>query len=213
MEFTSPYDSPDEDEFEKVTGMPPNPSLSAATATSMKALVASQLVIGQEDFFRVGLVFVSVESKAGREEVRLWIVAGKSRHRYWCVRIRTYKGEGIKHLAARRLQIQSLVQVESLRATQLNEVQKDIDAHTIVFPKKFRPARRDPDEPFMVKKSLGVVLDDGVGHQVIRQMCRACFTCLAPRKYGEQVARVGQLDKRSSHSLYWYTCALQLERS
>jgi len=211
----------DEAEFCNVTGMPPTPPLTTATSLAAKSQLVNELVLGDAEVIQFGLVFATVlpkhipegqinntlQNRQNPYHIRLWLVARKFLDCCFCIRIRTYQGNGIKHLKA-DMMIQTLLGDERLRALQQEGVQKDIDAHTIIYPKEARSATLDPAEPRMKKQSLSVVLSPGIGHEVIDRMSRACFIRPYRIEYGEQVARIGTLDKVSQACLERYTAEM-----
>jgi hypothetical protein len=181
----------DEDEhFSEVTGILPDQSLTDATYLAAKKQLASELVTESADYFKVGTVFATARD----DNVRLWLVARQHPDCCFCIRIRTYQGRGIGHLKD-DFDFQARIQDPELRAIQQSLVQKDIDAHAIVYPKRHRSPYRDTaGEPFMRKERLGVELTPGLDHQVVDRMSRACFTRTYRLRYNQRVAKVGCLD-------------------
>ncbi len=214
-------DPADENDFYEISGMPPPPSLTVATAFSARLQLANEVRIRPASFFKIGMVLATgtprpdlgdhvrttLDAARPSYRVRVWLVAGKASDCCYCVRIRTYQGKGIKHLKD-ALEAQRLVAHHENYAASLEGVQKDIDAHAIIFPQGERDPYPDPEEPYMKKRSLAVQLGPGLGHEAIDRMSRACFTRLYRITYEERFASIGCLEKRSLPFLARYAAEL-----
>lgn len=210
-------DSDRSDHFYEVTGMPPPPSSTDATSLAAKMHLLQHQIVATKGFFKMGQVFAIITPKQGSEVENMGTVPDKedpSRYQIhvmlavmnvaewcYCIRIRTYGGNGIKHLKARS-GTQNCRDDDEAPAV-LEGIQKDIDAHAIVHTKDLSPYQA-PGEPDMKKRSLAVLLEPGLTHGVIDRMSRACF--ISPRKirHGEKVASIGRLDEISQACLWRY---------
>ncbi|KAJ9611587.1 hypothetical protein H2200_004771 [Cladophialophora chaetospira] len=202
----------DEEDLFTDLNMPPDPSLTHATSMAAKAQLVDEAVSRTAIRFQQGLIIATIEPKQKPEcqsqsaqlgtnnqnYVRLWLVVYTLPDCCFCVRIRTYQGHGIKHLKVDRT-IQALHEDETARREQIAAIDKDIKAHVVVYPAEEREPYRDPEEPFMCKEPLAVILKHGLDHEIVDRMSRACFTRLYRFRYddGPQVAVVGHLEKPS----------------
>jgi hypothetical protein len=182
-------------DFGESTGMPPALSQSDATSLAVKShllsIMASKLA---PELLEIGqCLATAVPSKvSSSDNVCLWLVIRLTVEFCYCVRIRTYQGNGIKHLAADR-EIQARNVDPTTREQQLRGVDADINAHAIVYPRGARSAHWDPNEPRMTKESLAIALNYDIEPGVIDQMARACFTRICPVDYGQKYVSVGQV--------------------
>lgn len=203
--------------FYEVTDMPHPPPSTDATSLAAKAQLIQHQITTTKDFFKTGRVFAIItpkqcsehvhtgsardEGDPSRHQIHVMLAAMNSADWCYCIRIRTYGRNGIKHLKADS-GTQNCRKDDEARAV-LEIIQKDIDAHAIVHTKELTPYQA-PGEPDMKKRSLAVVLDPGLTHGVIDRMSRACFTRLRKVRHGVKVASVGRLDEISQACLWRY---------
>jgi hypothetical protein len=193
------------DDDEDITGMPSVPSISDATSLAACRQLIGAMSIAPAPFFKFGRCFATIMPRGGAapSKVRLWLVIKNHTDCVYCIRIRTYQGHGIRHLAADKM-LHSLELDPTKRKHLCDGTQKDIDAHAVVFPKGRRAPLPGPEEPHMMKESLGIVLDFGLDTEVLDRMSRACFTRIYQIGHNEEVASVGQIDKYSLPYLVRY---------
>jgi hypothetical protein len=127
--------------------------------------------------FALGVVFSISGEHVGdgkRYKCNFWLVAAPAADHVFCVRIKTYHGHGIAHLAA-------------------GTGQRDIDAHAVLHVSG-EPPFRSAAEPPMKKEPLAVGLEAGIDGNALSPMSRACFMGHEPMPYDTEATIIGRLD-------------------
>lgn len=172
------YDSFVDDEYNSASFATSEPAprtderlTSYASAPSLRKLNRRQ----SQKSFAVGVVFAilgEIDYANAQIKSNSWVVVSLEENYFFCIRIKTYGGQGIVHLKGKD--------------------ERDITAHTIIHVRGQAVSKR-PEEPDMKKRSLEVELAAGIDNSVLKPTSRVCFMRHERMSYDIEAVVIGKL--------------------